>query len=357
MSRPGFALLLASLMLSLASAPGRARADAMDPSVHRLGIAGPSDYRPCSLDGTSIRGGGITQCFPDNGSFQRMVLQLGSAIAAPGLSPARTVGYRHFYVGFETSHTSIHGSSGQAPVDPSTADSATWESFREDNFFRLATNGNRPDAADPTEVQNHYQLGNRFASSGLTWMRLAFRKGLPLGLELGGSVGRVLDTSLWAFTFEIKWALFEGFRHRWPAAFPDLAVRGSVSTVAGLHGLTLTVPTFDVTLSKGFVLGDAVRVSPYVSGQFVWILADSEVVDVTPGSLSDNDGRESLVVFDQVRAWHPRILAGLQVEYTRFVLNGAFRYDLGNPAARGLDAITGPMPKQWTIDVGVGVRY
>lgn len=358
MLRSGPALLLASLVLSLTSVPRTAYALPMDPTVHRLGIAGGNDYRPCSLDGTTIRSdGGVTQCFADDATYQRMMLQLGTAIASPGLSPARTVGYRHFYMGVETSHTRLNGmNASMVPPDPATGSSAEWQAWREQNFMRLATSGDRPDPGDPAAVASFYNNGNRFASNGLTWLRLAFRKGLPFGLEVGGSAGRLIDTSVWVFTFDVKWSLLEGFRRRWPAMFPDFAVRASVSSLAGVNGFTLTVPTADVIISKGFVLGHAVTVSPYVSGQIMWLMADSEVVDVTPGSLTDNDGRESLVVFDRIRAWHPRILAGLQIQYSRFVLNGAFRYDLGNPA-RGLDAITTDMPKQWTVDVGVGVTY
>lgn len=357
MLRHGSALLLASLVLSATSFVRTAHALPMDPTVHRLGISGGNDYRPCSLDGTNINQSGITQCFPDNSTYQRMMLQIGTAIAAPGLSPARTVGYRHFYMGIETSTTHLNGmNANSTPPDAATGSSAEWQAWREQNFLRLSTAGNRPDAGTPGAVAQDYNYGNRFTASNLTWMRLAFRKGLPLGLEIGGSAGRLINTSLWVFTFEVKWSLFEGFRHRWPAIFPDLAVRAAASTVTGIHGFTLTVPTLDVTLSKGFVLGHAVTVTPYVSGQIMWLLADSEVVDVTPGNLADNDGRQSLVVYDRIRAWHPRLLAGLQVQYTRFVLNGGFRYDLGNPA-NGLDAVVGSMPKQWTLDFGLGVSY
>ena len=95
------------------------------------------------------------------------------------------------------------------------------------------------------------------------------------------------------------------------------------TAVAGIRGFQLTVPTFDIRLSKSFVIGSSVVLSPYVAGQAVWIMADSEVIDVTPGNLADNDGDQSIVVFDRIREWHPRILAGLEVRYTRFVVNAA----------------------------------
>ena len=343
--------------------PFVARADNMDPTVHRLGISGPNDSTPCSTDGTNLRAG-VGQCFADNATYQRLVLQLGTAVASAGLSPARTVGYRHFYVGVEVATTSVGGSSGAAPpvltgTDPA-ADRNASAAWREDNFFRLATEGNpiAPSGnagTDQTVAATRYAEGNRFTASALTWTRIAFRKGLPLGLEIGGSAGRVMQTSLWAFSFEVKWSLFEGFRHRWPAAFPDLAVRGSVTAVAGIRGFQLTVPTFDIRLSKSFVIGSSVVLSPYVAGQAVWIMADSEVIDVTPGNLADNDGDQSIVVFDRIREWHPRILAGLEVRYTRFVVNGAFRYDLLDPARNFNN--THNAPKQWSVDVGVGVVY
>lgn len=361
MNRVSVATRLSAVFLGfVATALGApsASADPMDPTVHRLGVVSPTDLRPCSVDGTNITvGSGV--CAPDNATFQRLALQLGNSIASAGLSPARTVGYRHFYLGAEVAFTRLDGIDASAPptaVDDSDATRAEWDAFRERNYLRLATEGGSLGASpDPADQAARYRNGNRFAASTYSWTRLAFRKGLPLGLEIGGSVGRILDTGMWAFSFEVKWALFEGFRRRWPAIFPDLAVRGAVTTLTGLRGFTLTVPTFDVTLSKGFVLAHSVTVTPYVAGQLVWIMADSEVVDVTPGNLADNDGERSLVTFDRIREWHPRIRAGLQLQYTRFVLNGAFRTDLGNPA-RGMSAI-GSMPKQWAIDVGVGVVY
>lgn len=332
-----------------------ARAEPMDPTIQRLGVVSDTDRRPCSSDGTNILAG--ASCAPDNRSFQRMALQLGNAVASAGLSPARTVGYRHFYLGAEVSFTSLGGHDAAAP--PTSYDDGTqaeWAAFRDANYMRLATEGGTLGAgADPATQQARYRNGNRFVGSTYAWTRLAFRKGLPLGFEVGGSVGRILDTNSWAFSFEMKWALLEGFRRRWPAAFPDLAVRGSVTTLTGLRGFTLTVPTFDLILSKGFVLGSTVTVTPYVAGQAIWIVADSEVVDVTPGNLADNSGDRSLVTFDRIREWHPRILAGLQLQYVHFVVNGAFRYDLGNPA-RGMSE-AGSMPRQWSVDVGLGVVY
>jgi len=352
--------------LSVAATGGVASADPMDPTVHRLGVVSATDPRPCSTDGTMLAMN-VSSCAPDNATFQRLVVQLGNSVASAGLSPARTVGYRHFYIGAEVSFTHLDGSSSATPPgfvaeggattpEELEASRADWDTFREQNYLRLATEGGSLGAnADPTQQQARYRDGNRFVDGNYAWTRLAFRKGLPLGLELGGSVGRILNTSMWAFSFEVKWALLEGFRSRWPAAFPDFAVRASVTTLTGLRGFTLTVPTFDVVLSKGFVIADTFTLTPYVAGQMVWLVSDSEVVDVTPANLTDNAGDDSLVTFDRIREWHPRILAGLQLQYTRFVVNGAFRTDLGNPA-RGMSDV-GKMPRQWAIDVGVGVVY
>lgn len=355
MPRLAHGLLLLSVVLGVAALAPIARADEMDPTLHRLGIMSPTDFRPCSADGIALRTAG-TQCAPDNATYQRIVLQLGNAVASVGLSPARTIGYRHFYVGMEVATTHIAGANSTTPPDFNTGTSDEFADWRADNYFRIGTEG-RP-LADPSSVTEstiRYEQGNRFTNSNLTLARVAFRKGLPLGLELGGSAGHILQTNMWAFTFEVKWALFEGFRHRWPAAFPDLSVRASVTSLAGIRGFSLTVPTFDARISKSIVIGSTVTLTPYVGGQLVWIMADSEVIDVTPGNVADNAGDASLVVFDRIREFHPRILAGLELRYTRFVMNGAFRYDIMDPA-RNFSAARN-MPKQWTVDIGVGVVY
>ena len=315
----------AALLAVLAVAP-RAAADPMDVTLSRLGVDGMGQ---CPADGS------VPTCVGDEANYQRLMLQLGNVVAHPVLSPARTLGYRHFYVGLESSVTSIHGPSTQAAR----------------NYWSLGTDG----GSSAT-----YEQGNLYSESRLPAFRIATRKGLPFGFELGASVGRLVHTSNWLWGFELKWSLLEGFRRGGAAFLPDLAVRGTVTGITGTRGFTMTVPTADVILSKGFVLGRTLWLTPFVAGQMVWTIVDSGVVDLSPGSVTDNDTGANLYVFDKIRAWHPRIAAGFQIQYLHFQLTGAFRYDLGDPS-RGLDAVNGSpnpkMPQQWAVDVGVGVAY
>lgn len=357
-SRTGFAT---AVLLSSALCSVPAEAEPMDPTVHRFGISSPTDFTPCSFDGTTITAPG-GQCYADNDSYQRLLVQFGNAVSLSGLSPARTTGYRHFYVGLETSISNLGGVDGSAPPTSGMRDtpgqttvSDEWQRYQAGNFLRIGTEGNPLSPTDTPAQQARYYEGNNLADGRLTWMRLAFRKGLPLGLEIGGSAGRVLQTSLWTFSFEMKWALLEGYRRRWPAAFPDFALRAGVTSIAGVHGFTLTVPTFGFTISKPIVLGDTITLTPYITAQAVWIFADSEVVDVTPGSDLDNEGDKSLITFDRIREWHPRLAGGLQVRYTRFLFNALFRMDVSDQL-RGLNQLTSG-DNQWSVDIATGVLY
>ena len=174
MTRLAHGLLLLSVVLGVAALAPVARADNMDPTVHRLGVTSPTDATPCSVDGVSLRAG-VTQCFPDNATYQRLVLQLGTALASAGLSPARTMGYRHFYVGMEVATTHIGGANSAAPPVVGTGTSQEFADWRADNFFRIGTEGDPIANPTPADTSVRYEQGNRFTSSNLTLARIAFR--------------------------------------------------------------------------------------------------------------------------------------------------------------------------------------
>ncbi|MFT5356378.1 MAG: hypothetical protein ACI9KE_003603, partial [Polyangiales bacterium] len=182
---------------------------------------------------------------PNNDAFTRLASQLGFALAAPNLAPARTTGYRGFYIGFETSVAGIDDGADY------------W--------------------ADGTEGDDMSTGRNRFVSSALTSSRLSLRKGLPYGLEIGASLGRFYNTDSWIWGGELRIALLEGFREGVMGFIPDLAVRGAVRTLTGESELHITVPSLDFIASKPIVLGGAVVFTPIIAAQLMWILADSEL--------------------------------------------------------------------------------
>lgn len=296
----------------------------MDPVLDRLCLTDPND----ETAGCSDPINGVN--FADEDSYSRLMQQLATVATAPVLTPARTIGYRHFQLTLDASITNIAGN-------------AT-------TYWRRGTEGRRVPSDDPDVAADAFANGNRAVDSNMSFTRLTLRKGLPLGFELAASAGHIRRTSLFLWTFELKWALFEGYRRRFPGWVPDLAVRGTVTAVTGTRGYTLTVPTFDVILSKPIPIGRTFRVSPFVAGQLIWTIADSEIVDLTPGNVTD----DRFTVFHPIRAFHPRIAAGLELRASYFVASGAFHYDITDPG--GGDVASG-QPAQWSVAFSAGMVY
>jgi hypothetical protein len=256
---------------AIALAGATASADPMDLSLNRLSYynstpwgAGGVNYQPsrwefrggCGTAGTAgTDGQAFAQCFPDNQLWANLVNELGAALAPALAAPAMTLGTSGLYVGYELSITNLQ---------------RTGEHWRRGTEGSAASNVN-------TDTATRRDNGD---ATGLV-SRVHVRKGLPFGFELGTQVSHLHDSGMWAIGLDLRWALFEGF-HRNLGWLPDLAVRGSVNTLAGQSQMTLTVVGIDAVLSKRFTLGGQVRLSPYVGAQGLFIFGDSGVIDLTP---------------------------------------------------------------------------
>lgn len=116
--------------------------------------------------------------------------------------------------------------------------------------------------------------------------RVGVRKGLPGSLEIGMTGSYLIESELWMFTVLGKWALHEGM-----TTVPlDLAVRGTYNTLVGSTEVDLKTVGLDVIVSKSFGVAGVVNVSPYVAYSPLWIYAQSNVIDSTPGSIDGSDG-------------------------------------------------------------------
>ncbi|MFK7986286.1 MAG: hypothetical protein AB8I08_09660 [Sandaracinaceae bacterium] len=347
------AFLIPALVAPAALMPAEASAQDMNLALSRYRIAAEdpavNPSTPCTTDG-----GSRAWC-ADNDAWTRAMTQFGGSMLPPVLTPAGTRGVRGIYVGFESWITGIEN-------DPSTATGDAWFRGVEGDGMMAGTPGR-----------------SRFVDSVLAWGRFNVRKGLPFGFELGTSVGYLANTGYWTLGLEVRWALFEGFRDDvgW---VPDFAVRGAVQTLIGDGEFNITVPSVDLILSEPFIVANSVEIIPSITGQFAWIFADSELVDLDPGvstfdtcnpdpSLRDpevptperppycrSDGMQlnHNVVFPSLRSFRARLGAGLQIRYEWFTLLGAFQFDVLPPGETD-SAVPIDMPRQWTASVGAGL--
>jgi hypothetical protein len=283
-----------------------ARADDMDITLSRL-----------TVGDTTTR---------NDAAYGALMSQLGAAIAPPSLAPARTLGARQFYVGVENVLTNLDegGLAGGVP------------------YWQLGTVGD----SEATRA-----AGNSFAASLSNFTRFTFRKGLPFGIELGASAGHAHDTNLFLWSAEAKIALLEGYRHRWPAFIPDVALRGAVTTVSGNSQLSLTVPLAEVIVSKGIRVGADTVLTPMVTAQMMWTIARTGVVP-----LVSTGNTRALEVFPDLNSRRVRMSAGAQLRFRMFTFAGSFRFDVTDPGARD-SLVPDDVARQWNLDLGVGVTY
>jgi len=328
-----------------------AAADEMDLALGRLRIA--------NADGSFS---------PDQEAWRWLVGQVGSSMTPQLTTPASSLGTRGFELRLETSITPLD--------DPSDCNSSTGERC----YWRRGTEG---DAASVPGT------GNRFVSNNHILTRLTLRKGLPYGVELAASAGRLARTETWIWGGEVKISLLEGFRESWPALIPDLAVRGSVATMMGESELSLTVASLDLLVSKDLVAGRTLTITPLFGVQLSWIFADSEVVDLTPerdawsecvaipgtpfvpdpsnpnsnlatsspACTGDITEYRNVTQFERIRAFRPRMALGFQIRYRPLVVGATMHWDLKTPESA--DAAAGALgaPRQWNVALSAGLRY
>ncbi|MDQ3031968.1 MAG: hypothetical protein M3Y87_06085 [Myxococcota bacterium] len=334
----GRGLLGLGFVVAVLASTASASAQRMDLALSRLRTM-PADPSTCANAG----GGVVPTYCPDEDAWRSLATQFAGSMIPPVLLPAHTRGMRGIYVGVETSITGIDSSQ---------------------DYWRRGTEG---DAG----------IENRFVDSVLAWNRLNVRKGLPFGFELGTNVGFLVNTSYWTMGLEIRWSLLEGLRDRNSSVyFPSLSVRGAVQTLIGDSEMHATVPSVDVSLGERFIVGDMVEISPYLGAQLAWIFADSELVDLTPETdayamcdpdpmpgagapphcRGDGSDLNHNWVFQRVRSMRARMFVGTQVRYEWFALTSAFSFDLMQPHELD-ELLPTTLPRQWQVDVGLGVSY
>lgn len=98
------------------------------------------------------------------------------------------------------------------------------------------------------------------APSMLLVPKVQMIKGLPLGIDIGGSYVGVPGTKIRLWGAEIRWAILDG-----GIATPAIGLRGSVTRLDGVDQLDFGTRALDVAISKGFAVA-----TPYAGVGRVW---------------------------------------------------------------------------------------
>jgi hypothetical protein len=317
--------------------PTAARASDMDLTLARLRI--PPGRAGCT---------GVVPC-PDNEAFERLASELAATLAPAISHGAASIGPAGFYFGLS------------AAVTPVSASKRYWVQ---------GTEG----AGGVSSPQNTSPSG------ALLWNRFEARKGLPLGFELGASVGQGASTSMWLVGAELKWAIFEGF-HSGLGQFPDLSVSGVLQSSVGARELTLRTDALNVTLSKPFLVARRYRLTPFAGLQALFVRAKTSRVDLTPGvnawascaqgaataesqavpaCTGDGNDLGSNVAFRPVSQTRTRIFLGLDGTTEWFSTGLSLGIDAGMPglqASTPKDGESSGLQRQFTFQLSFGVRY
>lgn len=340
---------LALLVLTLST---EALGASMDFALERLVTPETADCR--SSEGMAAG----TFCAPDQLAFKRLMHQYGMAIAPSGAYPAKTTGYAGFEILAELTITGVDSNSDA--IQRGTRGSVD------------ATTGREPDT-------------NTRAASALPLYGLRVRKGFGFGLELGGSFGLLGDTSLIAGGADLRFAILEGFRDGLLGYFPDFAVAGSVRTITGTSQVQLTVTGAEATFSKPFSIAKTGELTPWLGYQYLWILGNSGVIDLTPLTSAqdscgyqgpnipgtkdpeerDRDGSPVCVggspddfnnnrSFDSVVIQRHRLNFGVSYKYEILVVGAQLGLDLGSPTG---DADLAGEMKQWALTLQAGATF
>ena len=151
------------------------------------------------------------------------------------------------------------------------------------------------------------------------------------GFEIAGGIKYLASSHMYSPYVMGKFAFNEGF---FDLPVPALAVRGGIARVMGSVDVDLTVASFDVSLSKSVGLGGTVNAVPYMGYNYLVIIADSKVIDTTPGTdalgeppeggyppgtlCSGDDCRNNIVFDDQSGIGRHRVFFGVKFTYHVF---------------------------------------
>lgn len=286
---------------------GSARADTWDLNLARLSrlqvqTAGQGGW----LDG----GGGydpnvhgnVLRVVPDNAAFRALMSELGAVFAPNLLQPSDTGGMGGFTFNVEFGWTMVNPKkrSVDPVIDCQKAENGKCVKYGQGTpFWRAAKSVSgdafvkgdiRTSAATAQIERLNEELPGSFAPTVSVMARKALWFPVP-SFEMGVGVKHLIGSRMWAPVAAVKLAIHEGFQG-WP--IPAIAVRGTGTRVMGTPEFNLTVVGLDVSMSKHFGVASTMNLTPYLGYQFLWIIADSEVLDATPAINPIRKSRDNL---------------------------------------------------------------
>ncbi len=363
--------LAACVVATLVTCVSVASAEPMDPALERL-VTDESCHRTAAGDwNDAAPPAASVSCKPDHVSFKKLMSQYAFAFAPNAMHSARTTGYGGFNIAIEADYTKIS----------SDAD-----------YWKRGTQG-------PVDASNNSSSTENASPQGMLQLySLKFRKGFGFGLELAGAVGFMPKTSIISGGADVRMSLLEGFRKGLGGVLPDIAVGGGVRTITGTPQFQMTIAGLDVQISKPLPIQDSSVLTPYVGYQYLWIFADSGLIDLTPGtdairycnytgqdvpgntdptavpgSVNEpNDGQpvcnggssldfNNNAVFQNVRLQRHRLIFGLNYRYEMVMVGGQFLIDAVPPADAQTDAVNEAAlqgeDRQYTMSFELGAMF
>jgi hypothetical protein len=267
--------------------PTSARADTWDLNLGRLCQIMTRGGQRLECGGGYTEADPVAYVIPDNAAFRSLMSELGAVFAPNILSPSETQGYSGFNFAAEFGWTKINPR--RRIVDPNydttkaDTDPRNQNAIKGENYYWRAAESVSGRAFTNPLMRDYERIDNELPSGFAPTVTVMARKGLWIpvpSFELGIGVRHLIGSQMWAPLATAKLALHEGF-HGWPV--PSLAIRGSGARVLGTPGYNLTVAGLDFSVSKRFGIASTFNLTPYVGYQLLWIIADSEVIDATPG--------------------------------------------------------------------------
>ncbi len=230
-----------------------------------------------------------SQCRADIATYERFMAEYAFGLSPKLMAPASTLGYSGFYMGLEGSLTPT------------------------------------PNGGDTDDRRWYDGVGPADESPGVMFVpSVHIRKGLPWSMELGGTINYLSESELVGLGADVKWSIFEGYRHGFRGVLPDVAARGSVVRVLGQSDIDMTIIGVDASISYPFGIGGMLSLTPYVGWQYLWTLIRTE-----PLTYREDMPDDSVVYHPPVGTdWDATELSGPNLERMKLFLGFVLQYEL-----------------------------